>query len=48
MKAIACDCYAPPGVLRIEEVERPVPRDDGLLVRVRAITVNRLDCHARR
>jgi len=47
MKAVVCGCYGPPGVLRIEGVERPVPGDDGLLVRVRAITVNRLDGHAR-
>jgi hypothetical protein len=38
--------HGPPGVLRIEEVERPVP-GDWLLVRVRAITASRLDCHAR-
>jgi len=39
--------YGPPGVLCIEEVERSVPRDDGFLVRVRAITASRPDCHAR-
>jgi NADPH:quinone reductase-like Zn-dependent oxidoreductase len=47
MKAVVYDCYGPPDVLRIEEVERPAPRDDELLVRVRASTVNRLDCHTR-
>jgi NADPH:quinone reductase-like Zn-dependent oxidoreductase len=47
MKAVVCDRYGPPGVLRIEEVERPAPRDGELLVRVRATTVNRLDCHTR-
>jgi NADPH:quinone reductase-like Zn-dependent oxidoreductase len=47
MKAVVYDRYGPPGVLRIEEVERPAPRDDELLVRVRATTVNRLDCHTR-
>ncbi len=45
MKAVVCDRYGPPGVLRIEEVERPAPRDGEILVRVRATTVNRLDCH---
>lgn len=47
MKAVVCDRYGPPDVLRVEEVERLAPRDDELLVRVRACTVNRLDCHTR-
>jgi NADPH:quinone reductase-like Zn-dependent oxidoreductase len=46
MKAVVYDRYGP-GVLRIEEVERPAPGDGELLVRVRATTVNRLDCHTR-
>src|SRR6266536_2261258 len=48
MKAVVHDRYGPPGVLRIEEVERPVPKDDEVLVRVHATTVNQTDCHARR
>ena len=47
MKAVVYDRYGPPSVLRIEEVGRPAPRDDELLVRVRVTTVNRLDCHTR-
>ncbi len=48
MKAVVQDRYGPPEVLRIEEVERPVPKDDEILIRVRASTVTQTDTHARR
>jgi NADPH:quinone reductase-like Zn-dependent oxidoreductase len=47
MRAVVCDRYGPPDVLRIEEVERPVPGDDEVLVRIHASTVNRSDAHHR-
>jgi NADPH:quinone reductase-like Zn-dependent oxidoreductase len=47
MRAVVCDRYGPPEVLRIEDVERPVPTDDEILVRVHATTVNRSDCGLR-
>lgn len=48
MKAVVQDRYGPPEVLRIAEIERPTPKDDELLVRVRASTVSQTDTHLRR
>lgn len=48
MRAVAQDRYGPPETLRVEEVERPVPQADEVLVRVHATTVTQSDCHARR
>lgn len=47
MKAVVYDRYGPPDVLRLTDVERPVPGDDELLVKVRAATVTRSDVHTR-
>ncbi len=44
MRAVVHDRYGPPEVLRLEDVERPVPKDDEVLIRVHATTVNRSDC----
>jgi NADPH:quinone reductase-like Zn-dependent oxidoreductase len=44
VKAVVHDKYGPPDVLRVEEVERPVPADDEVLVRVHVTTVTRSDC----
>jgi NADPH:quinone reductase-like Zn-dependent oxidoreductase len=48
MKAVVHDRFGPPDVLRIEDVDAPVPRDDEVLVRVRATSVTQTDCHVRR
>jgi NADPH:quinone reductase-like Zn-dependent oxidoreductase len=43
VKAAMRDRYGPPKIVRIEEVEKPVPTGDQVLVRVRAASVNRAD-----
>ncbi len=43
MKAIVCDRYGPPEVLRFEEVEKPLPRDNQVLVEVHASSLNAAD-----
>jgi NADPH:quinone reductase-like Zn-dependent oxidoreductase len=47
MKAVVHDRYGPPDVLSLAEVDPPVPGPGEILVRVRATTVNRTDCHRR-
>ena len=43
MKAAFQDRYGPPEVVEVREVETPTPKDDEILVRVRAASVNRAD-----
>jgi NADPH:quinone reductase-like Zn-dependent oxidoreductase len=45
MKAAVRRCYGPPEVLAVEEVEKPVPADNQMLVRVHAAALNPLDWH---
>jgi len=47
MRAVVHDRYGPPDVLRLEDVERPAPRADEVLIRIHATTVNRSDCGLR-
>jgi NADPH:quinone reductase-like Zn-dependent oxidoreductase len=47
MKAAVHTRYGPPDVVRVSEVEQPAPKDNELLVRVHATTVNRTDCGLR-
>ena len=45
MKAIVYHDYGSPDVLKWEEVAKPIPGDDEVLIRVRAASVNPLDWH---
>jgi NADPH:quinone reductase-like Zn-dependent oxidoreductase len=45
MDAIVYRCYGSPDVLELEEVEKPVPAENEILVRVKAAGVNPLDWH---
>jgi NADPH2:quinone reductase len=47
MRAVVYDRYGPPEVQRLVEVERPVPKDDEVLIKIHATTVNRADCATR-
>lgn len=44
VKAAVNDTYGAPDVVRIMDVEKPAPKDNELLIKVRATTVNRTDC----
>ena len=48
MKGIVQSRYGSPGVLRLEEIAKPVAKDDEVLVPVRAAAVNIGDWHLMR
>lgn len=43
MKAITYARYGPPDVLQLTEVQKPIPADDEILVKVRSVSINRSD-----
>ena len=45
MKAIVYRCYGSPDVLAFEDIEKPTPAGDEVLVKIHAASVNPLDWH---
>ena len=48
MKAVVYKEYGPPEVLQFTDVEKPTARDNEVLIRIGAVTVNTGDCEMRR
>jgi len=47
MKAIVHTAYGPPDELQLKEVEKPIPGDNEVLIRIYATTVTTSDCNVR-
>jgi NADPH:quinone reductase-like Zn-dependent oxidoreductase len=47
MKAIVYTQYGAPDVLHIKELEKPVPEDDEVLIKIHAVEATKADCELR-
>ncbi len=47
MKAMVCTKYGPPDVFQLKEVEKPIPKDNEVLVKIHAAAVTVSDCIVR-
>ncbi|HKJ41598.1 MAG TPA: NAD(P)-dependent alcohol dehydrogenase [Sunxiuqinia sp.] len=47
MKAVICDQYGPPEVLQLSDVKKPKPKDQEVLVKIKATTANGADARIR-
>ena len=47
MKAAVCRRFGPPEVLQIKMIDKPIPKDNEVLVEIHATTVTKFDCWIR-
>ena len=48
MKAVVRESYGSPDVLKYQEIEKPIPKDNEILMKVHSASVNRADSHGLR